>query len=191
MTDEKTRTIRRWNDSRIGENPIRARRRSNDPHKKALLADRSRRAALSARQRGEAFWGHGLVETTSTRDAFKPSPPPQKPLTDRVEQNPGTRSSFDSERPSPLNQVNDQDNDRNYEQQMDQSSAHMTEKTEKPENDENYKYSPQHRFYFRLISSQGLCATLQQKDQKQNRNGNSEKPKQNVSGRTGLFDSIR
>src|SRR6266516_7007500 len=74
---------------------------------------------------------------------------------------------------------------------MDQSAAHMTEKTEKPENDENYKYSPQHRFYFRLISSQGLCATPQQKDQKQNRNGNSEKPKQNVSGRTGWFDSIR
>jgi hypothetical protein len=79
-----------------------------------------------------------------------------------------------------LNQVNDQDNDRNYEQQMDQSAAHMSEKTEKPENDENHKYSPQHRFYFRLISSQELCATQQQKDQKQN-----------VSGRTGLFGSIR
>jgi hypothetical protein len=90
-----------------------------------------------------------------------------------------------------LNQVNDQNNDRNHEQQMDQSAAHVTEKTEKPQNDENYKYSPQHRFYFRLISSQGLCATPQQKDQKQNRNGNSEKPKQNVSNRTGLFDSIR
>src|SRR6266480_3207719 len=38
MTDGKTRTIRRWNDSRIGENPIRARRRSNHPHKKASLA---------------------------------------------------------------------------------------------------------------------------------------------------------
>ena len=76
-----------------------------------------------------------------------------------------------------LNQVNDQDNDRNHEQQMDQSTAHVTEKTEKPENDENHKYSPQHRFYFRLISSQSLCAAPQQKDEKQNRNGNSKKPK--------------
>jgi hypothetical protein len=38
MTEGKTRTIRRRNDLRIGENPIRGRRRSNDPHKKASLA---------------------------------------------------------------------------------------------------------------------------------------------------------
>ncbi len=145
MTDGKTRTIRRWNDSRIGENPIRARRRSNDPHKKALLADRSRRAALSARQRGEAFWGHGLVETTSTRDAFKPSPPPQKPLTDRVEQNPGTRSSFDSERPSPLNQVNDQDNDRNHEQQMDEPATDVyDEEAQDPKDEQYHRNRPKH-----------------------------------------------
>ncbi len=36
-----------------------------------------------------------------------------------------------------------------------------------------------------------LGAASQQKDQEQNRNRNSEKPKQDVSGRTGLFDSIR
>jgi hypothetical protein len=95
-----------------------------------------------------------------------------------------------SERSSPLNQVNDQDNDRNHEQQMDQRAANMAEKPEKPENNENHKYSPQHRFDFRLISSQVLCATLQQKDQKQNRNGNPKKPKQDVPSRTGLFDSI-
>jgi hypothetical protein len=33
-----------------------------------------------------------------------------------------------------------------------------------------------------------LCATPQQKDQEQNRNRNSEKPKQNVSSCTGFFD---
>jgi len=38
MTDEKTRTIRRWNDLRIGENPIRAFAASNQPHKKAAAA---------------------------------------------------------------------------------------------------------------------------------------------------------
>jgi len=95
-----------------------------------------------------------------------------------------------SERSSPLYQVNDQDNDRDHEQQMDQRAANMTEKPEKPENNENHKYSPQHRFDFRLISSQVLCATPQQKDQKQNGNGNPKKPKQDVSSRTGLFDSI-
>ena len=179
MTDGKTRTIRRWNDSRIGENPIRARRRSNDPHKKALLADRSRRAALSAREGGKAFgvalFGHvvaknqPLVVTDLARDPrFAESPVPKARSISLLRRSAAAWSQrvWQSERPSPLNQVKDQDNDRNYEQQMDQSSAHMTEKTEKPENNENHKYSPQHRFYFRLISSQGLCATSQQKDQK-------------------------
>jgi len=45
-----------------------------------------------------------------------------------------------------LNQVNDQDNDRDHEQQMDQSAADVAEKTQKPQNDENHKYGPQHRF---------------------------------------------
>jgi hypothetical protein len=38
MTNGKIRTIRPWNDLGIGENPIRARRRSNHPHRKASLA---------------------------------------------------------------------------------------------------------------------------------------------------------
>jgi len=38
MTNGKIRTIRPWNDLRIGENPIRARRWSNHPYKKASLA---------------------------------------------------------------------------------------------------------------------------------------------------------
>jgi hypothetical protein len=36
---------------------------------------------------------------------------------------------------------------------MDQSTADVAEKTQKPKNQENYKYRPQHKFYFRLISS--------------------------------------
>jgi hypothetical protein len=47
-----------------------------------------------------------------------------------------------------LNQIDDQNNDCDYEQQMDQSAADVAEKTKKPENDENYKYGPQHNFYF-------------------------------------------
>jgi len=50
-----------------------------------------------------------------------------------------------------LNQINDQDNDRNHEQQMDQRAAHVPKKPEKPENEKDYKYGPQHRFYFRLV----------------------------------------
>jgi len=69
-----------------------------------------------------------------------------------------------------LNQIDDQNDDCNYEQQMDQSAANVAEKTKKPENQENYKYRPQHnlipvKFVWRL------CATPQQEDQKQNRNG--------------------
>ncbi len=36
---------------------------------------------------------------------------------------------------------------------MDQSAANVAEKTQKPENDENHKYGPQHKFIlFRLIA---------------------------------------
>jgi hypothetical protein len=45
-----------------------------------------------------------------------------------------------------LNQVNDQDNDGNHEQQMDQSATDVSEKTQKPQNEENHNYGPQHRF---------------------------------------------
>ncbi len=35
---------------------------------------------------------------------------------------------------------------------MDQSAANVAEKTQKPENDKNHKYSPQHKFIlFRLM----------------------------------------
>ena len=85
MTDGKTRTIRRWNDLRIGENPIRARRRSNHPHKKASLALAIPfHGALSAREGGKPFGvalcGHAwqnqpLVVTDLARDPrFAESP---------------------------------------------------------------------------------------------------------------------
>jgi hypothetical protein len=45
-----------------------------------------------------------------------------------------------------LNQIDNQDDDCNYEQQMDQSAADVAEKPQKPENEENYKYGPQHKF---------------------------------------------
>jgi hypothetical protein len=46
-----------------------------------------------------------------------------------------------SERSSALNQVNDQNDDRNHERQMDQSAAHVPDKTQKPQNEKNYKYA--------------------------------------------------
>jgi len=58
----------------------------------------------------------------------------------------GLRWVRHSERPSSLNQIDDQHNDCDYEQQMDQSAANVAEKTKKPENDENHKYRPQHNF---------------------------------------------
>jgi len=46
-----------------------------------------------------------------------------------------------------LNQIDDQNDDCNYEQQMDQSASNVAEKTQKPENEKNYKYGPKHNFY--------------------------------------------
>jgi hypothetical protein len=44
---------------------------------------------------------------------------------------------------------------------MDQSAANVAEKTKKPENDENYKYGPQHNFIlFRLIALGGTCSSI-------------------------------
>jgi len=67
---------------------------SNHPRKKASLALAIPfHGALSAREGGKAF-GVAVMETISNRNASKPSPPPQKPLTDRVEQNSGARGNF-------------------------------------------------------------------------------------------------
>jgi hypothetical protein len=43
-----------------------------------------------------------------------------------------------------LNQIDNQDDDSNYEQEMDQTAANVTNETKKPENDQNDNYSPQH-----------------------------------------------
>jgi hypothetical protein len=95
-----------------------------------------------------------------------------------------------SKRPSPLNQIDDENNDCNYQQQMDQSAAKLAEKTKEPENEEYYKYGPQHNFYS-VNFLETLCATAQQKDQKQNRNWYPKKPQQNVSCRACFFDPVQ
>src|SRR5213078_2040291 len=55
------------------------------------------------------------------------------------------------ERSSALNQINDQNNHSNHEYQMDQAAPDMPKKTQKPENDKNYEYSPKHKFIFGLV----------------------------------------
>jgi len=73
---------------------------------------------------------------------------------------------------------------------MDQSTADVAEKTQQPENEKNYKYGPQHKSYFRLISLGDYVQPRSKKDQKQNRNWYLKKPKQDVSCRTCLFDLV-
>src|SRR4030095_3377669 len=51
---------------------------------------------------------------------------------------------------SALNQVNNQDDDRNYEQEMDQTTANVAEQAKKPEHDQDNNYSPEHWYSFSL-----------------------------------------
>jgi hypothetical protein len=51
---------------------------------------------------------------------------------------------------SALNQVNDEDNQGNYEQEMDQTAANVPNKAEKPEHDQDNNYSPKHGYSFRF-----------------------------------------
>jgi hypothetical protein len=51
---------------------------------------------------------------------------------------------------SALDEVNDQDDDGNYEQEVDQTAANMADEAKKPENDQDDNYSPKHRYSFRL-----------------------------------------
>jgi hypothetical protein len=51
---------------------------------------------------------------------------------------------------SALNQVNNQDDDGNYEQEMDQSAANMADEAKKPEHDQDDNDSPEHGYSFRL-----------------------------------------
>jgi hypothetical protein len=45
---------------------------------------------------------------------------------------------------SALKQVNDQDDDGNYEQEMDQTAANVTKQTKEPEHEQDNDYSPKH-----------------------------------------------
>ena len=47
-----------------------------------------------------------------------------------------------------MNQVNDQDDDGNDEQEMDQATANVADEAKNPENDQDDKYSPEHRVPF-------------------------------------------
>jgi hypothetical protein len=55
-----------------------------------------------------------------------------------------------SESSSALNEVNDQDDDGNYEEEMDQAAANVADEAKKPENDQDDNYSPEHGYSFRL-----------------------------------------
>jgi hypothetical protein len=45
---------------------------------------------------------------------------------------------------SPLNQINNQHDDCNYEQKVDQTAPNMTNEAEQPEHDQDDNYSPEH-----------------------------------------------
>jgi hypothetical protein len=58
------------------------------------------------------------------------------------------RSGGRLESSSALNQVNNQDDDRDYEQEMDQAAANMADEAKKPEHDQDDNYSPEHGYSF-------------------------------------------
>jgi hypothetical protein len=49
-----------------------------------------------------------------------------------------------------LNQVNDQDDDGNYEQEVDQTAANVADEAKKPEDDQDDNYRPKHGYSFWL-----------------------------------------
>jgi hypothetical protein len=49
---------------------------------------------------------------------------------------------------SALNEVNNQDDDGDYKQEMDQAAANVAKQAEKPENEQNNNYSPEHAWSF-------------------------------------------
>jgi cation transport regulator ChaB len=49
---------------------------------------------------------------------------------------------------SALNQVNNQYDDRDYEQEMDQAAANVAKEAKKPEHDQDDNYSPEHGIPF-------------------------------------------
>jgi hypothetical protein len=58
------------------------------------------------------------------------------------------RESSRLESSSALNQVNNQDDDRNYEQEMDQTAANVADEAKKPEHDQDDNDSPEHGIPF-------------------------------------------
>jgi hypothetical protein len=60
------------------------------------------------------------------------------------------RKSGRLEASSALNQVNDQDDDGNYEQKVNQASANVADEAQKPKNDQDNNYSPEHGYSFRF-----------------------------------------
>ena len=61
-----------------------------------------------------------------------------------------------------MNKINDQDDNCNDEQQMNQSASYVPEKTEKPQDEKDYEYGPQHRF----VSVNFLPAYVQPRSRK-------------------------
>lgn len=55
------------------------------------------------------------------------------------------------QRPSTADQVNDQDDNRDDEQQVDKRAAEMADEAEEPENQQDNKYSPEHRITWLFI----------------------------------------
>jgi hypothetical protein len=49
-----------------------------------------------------------------------------------------------------LNQINNQDDDRNYEKEMDQTAANVADEAKEPEDDQDDNDSPEHGDSFRL-----------------------------------------
>jgi hypothetical protein len=49
---------------------------------------------------------------------------------------------------SALNQVDNQDDDRDYEQEVDQTAANVAEEAKKPEHHQDDNYSPEHGYPF-------------------------------------------
>src|SRR5438874_3859737 len=58
---------------------------------------------------------------------------------------------------------------------MDQAAPHMPEKTQKPENNKNYKYSPKHKFIFGFVFPPRIVCSKPMKNLKQNRERHSTK----------------
>jgi cation transport regulator ChaB len=53
---------------------------------------------------------------------------------------------------SALDQVNDHDDDRNHDQEMDETAADVADEAEKPEHEQDNDYSPEHGVPFDLLN---------------------------------------